>query len=610
MKRWLWLLLVSGLAWGQSSNGPAYITGLAALGPQPPGTVLSSPNCTSGNAAPIANTAPCASTFNATSATSPFQISGNTWAWFPIDGSSQYTTFIGVLAGAYSSPGAIGSYDTTCVGYKSCGSANIGSGMTGVENTGIGWESMLNMSSGNYNTAVGVESMGAENTGINNTAIGEDSQRNTVGCNYCTSVGSNALRNVSGNGNVAIGAFAMEGAASATGANNVVVGTGPNIPNYGTWTSGSSNVGIGNTTFQSLTSGSGNVSIGHASGQNLTTQAQNVFIGYLAGQNATGQNNTVIGAQAWGLAGQTGSSNTLIGNAVASTTLTTGGNNVIIGTNSSCDTSATSTVNNVVICAGSTALLTITGGATPASSLATFANNVAATTVISNTIRAGGTNSVTLGNVTDGTSLFMLDCGGTCANYATIQGATTGNPAQIRSAGSDTNVGLQIGSKGTQPITLLNTVILNSVGTGANADFLCLSAANVILIQASACTISSLRFKENVEDMTDSALGLLTQLEVASYSLKDTGNKDPNATTRQTGLIAENVAKIAPECAIYEDDMTTPKSYRQECVIALLVKGEQELSARPSARRQQWEIYGLAAWCMGLTVAFTIRRRK
>jgi hypothetical protein len=79
-----------------------------------------------------------------------------------------------------------------------------------------------------------------------------------------------------------------------------------------------------------------------------------------------------------------------------------------------------------------------------------------------------------------------------------------------------------------------------------------------------------------VEDHEGSALPAINKMEVADYNLKDTGNRDPNATTRQTGLIAENIAEVAPECAIYEDDMKTPKSYRQECVIALLVKATQE----------------------------------
>jgi hypothetical protein len=120
------------------------------------------------------------------------------------------------------------------------------------------------------------------------------------------------------------------------------------------------------------------------------------------------------------------------------------------------------------------------------------------------------------------------------------------------------------------------TIKLTGVTTGTNADFLCLSSGGVILVQTSACTISSRRFKEEVVDMQGSAMPELSKMEVASFRLKDTHNKDPNAHAKQIGLIAENIAEVAPECAIYENDMTTPKSYRQECVIALLVKAVQE----------------------------------
>ena len=81
---------------------------------------------------------------------------------------------------------------------------------------------------------------------------------------------------------------------------------------------------------------------------------------------------------------------------------------------------------------------------------------------------------------------------------------------------------------------------------------------------------------ENVEDMKGSAEPSIAKMRVASFQMKNTNNKDPNARSKQIGLIAENVAQVAPECAIYEDDMKTPKSYRQECVIALLVKATQE----------------------------------
>src|SRR5256885_14477699 len=119
-------------------------------------------------------------------------------------------------------------------------------------------------------------------------------------------------------------------------------------------------------------------------------------------------------------------------------------------------------------------------------------------------------------------------------------------------------------------------VTFSGVTTGTNTDFVCMSVGGVLTLQTSACTISSLRFKENVEDMEGSAEASIDKLRVASFQMKDTNNKDPNARSKQIGLIAENVAQIAPECAIYEDDMKTPKSYRQECVIALLVKATQE----------------------------------
>ena len=125
-------------------------------------------------------------------------------------------------------------------------------------------------------------------------------------------------------------------------------------------------------------------------------------------------------------------------------------------------------------------------------------------------------------------------------------------------------------------LTASGTVIFSGVRTGTNTDFVCMSAGGVLTLQTSACTISSLRFKENVEDMEGSAEPSINKMRVASFQMKDTNNKDPNARSKQIGLIAENIAEVAPECAIYEDDMKTPKSYRQECVIGLLVKAIQE----------------------------------
>lgn len=118
---------------------------------------------------------------------------------------------------------------------------------------------------------------------------------------------------------------------------------------------------------------------------------------------------------------------------------------------------------------------------------------------------------------------------------------------------------------------------LLSLTTGTNADFLCLNAGGGILIQNTACTISSLRFKPDWKPYTDIAITKLAQMDVGTFHVQTGPNADPNAQSLQAGLSAESVAAIAPECAVYENDMKTPKSYRQECVIALLVKAIQEL---------------------------------
>ena len=116
------------------------------------------------------------------------------------------------------------------------------------------------------------------------------------------------------------------------------------------------------------------------------------------------------------------------------------------------------------------------------------------------------------------------------------------------------------------------------LSTGTNADFVCLAADGTFLIQASACTISSMRFKNLIGEYKPGApLATVAKLEPIVFKMKpgDRPNPDPNYERPQIGLSAENVAEIEPRCVIYEDDGTTPKSYRQACLIAILVAGMQ-----------------------------------
>lgn len=131
------------------------------------------------------------------------------------------------------------------------------------------------------------------------------------------------------------------------------------------------------------------------------------------------------------------------------------------------------------------------------------------------------------------------------------------------------------GAVGSTPglVTIANQLTISGTTTGTNADFLCMTSGFLVVLQASACTISSERYKDvlggwNASDGLSSILNLRPQ----KFVLKDGAkNVDRNAASRQVGLIAEDVAKVDPVCAVYEQDMSTPKSYRQECIIAQLV---------------------------------------
>lgn len=165
---------------------------------------------------------------------------------------------------------------------------------------------------------------------------------------------------------------------------------------------------------------------------------------------------------------------------------------------------------------------------------------------------------------------------------------------------------ITIGNAGTTGVTSLN-----GLSTGTNADFLCLSSGGVVLLQASACTISSARFKEEIEPLADDAWAALARLSAVAFTMRtDAGprNRDENYYNRQAGLLAENVAQAMPYCAIYERDQKTPKSYRQECVLAYAIQALQAEHAR--VRAQQIELYGLGAVCLAaLLFGGALRRR-
>jgi len=246
-----------------------------------------------------------------------------------------------------------------------------------------------------------------------------------------------------------------------------------------------------------------------------------------------------------------------------------------------------------------TAPVTSTGGTTPAIGCATCETN-GGTPLTSGTIpRAGTTPTLVNGSLSDNGTGTLTGLG---ANTTITAGAGGGNLFLSGGAGDvylATNTVLEtelIDGTGTQininqngNLLASGTITLSGVTTGTNADFLCMSSGKVVLLQTSACTISSVRFKQNIHPLY-SAMGEIMKLKPVTFNkIRDEEHPDVdvNAYVKQIGLTAENVASVDPKAAIYEQDGVTPKSYRQESIIALLVKATQEQQKEIADLRDQ-----------------------
>jgi hypothetical protein len=356
-------------------------------------------------------------------------------------------------------------------------------------------------------------------------------------------------------------------------------------------------------------SAANNTAVGYAALANQTTGPSNTAIGEAVGANITTGNNTLIG-QGVGAAITTAAGNLLIGTSNsmnvfdASTLGAIGiGGNMKPGTNDTCIGQAachsTTQNSNTTTAIGYQAGLNVTAAAgnvlvgINAGSILTSGghNTILGGSVASTTLQTG-TNNVIIGTSSS------CDLGAAIANNIAVCAGST--PVWAVTGGGTPTTASEIFHGG---------ITFPEVTTGTNADFVCMAAGGVLTLQASACTISSLRFKDVLGELSsEQMIADVMALHPLAFKMKSSAesNTDPNYEHPQIGLTAENVASIDTRLAIYEDDMTTPKSYRQEGIIAALVV---------TAQRQQWEIrvLGIAVvllmfWCIGLTVA--VRRRS
>ena len=214
---------------------------------------------------------------------------------------------------------------------------------TGVNNTAVGWFSLKSNRNGQLNTAVGAATLFSMVHASRNTAIGGAALFSDTDGSFNTAVGALALwNNTFGNTNTAIGDSALflntsGGANTATGVNALSNNTGGDqntATGYAALannTTGDDNTANGVSALAHNTIGGLNTAVGFFTLFSNTTGGGNTAVGYqaLLG-SSTGSGNTAVGYDA--LVGHNGNENTALGD-FAGAGQSTGDNNIDIGAN-------------------------------------------------------------------------------------------------------------------------------------------------------------------------------------------------------------------------------------------------------------------------------------
>jgi len=215
---------------------------------------------------------------------------------------------------------------------------------TGSRNVALGDEALQNVS-GSYNTAIGSEVLKDLSSGNNNTAVGRGAGENiTTGIDNIL-IGSHAGGSLTDSDyNTAIGMQALK--ADTLGSRSVAVGRAALYNQNFTYATNAYNTAVGFNAGLALTTGQQNVFIGGVAGDAITTGSYNTAVGTSALSSATtGAQNAAFG-QAAGAFLTTGSYNTFIGDS-SGLYLTTGGSNVALGQNALRGDTGGSTVSGI-----------------------------------------------------------------------------------------------------------------------------------------------------------------------------------------------------------------------------------------------------------------------
>lgn len=221
-------------------------------------------------------------------------------------------------------------------------------------------------------------------------------------------------------------------------------------------------------------------------------------------------------------------------------------------------------------------------------------------------IDADGGNTAQSGRLflstgTTGQSISIYNVGGTLTfNTGATPGVSSGtaritldssgnfdiNTTQFHISQSNGHVGIGTTNPG-QDLTVNGSVGFPAIATGAGTSYLCLTlATGVVSTSTSACNPSSIRFKDNVQTLSDSrGLDVIKQLRPVTYTYKP----ELKVPGNQVGFIAEEVYPLIPEVVGLDQD-NLPANIDYSKLTPIIVKAIQELAATTTATTTSGQI--------------------
>jgi len=164
----------------------------------------------------------------------------------------------------------------------------IPDGQLPLQDTAIGFQTLLSNTSGNENTAIGYQALDHNSDGANNTASGAEALNSNTSGSYNTAIGYQALNdNTTGGDNVAAGYGAL--IRNMTGSGNTASGIDALFTNV----SGDDNTAYGYGAITFGTNGSDNTAVGMDALAEVEGGKNNIGIGINAGYDIEGGNNDI-----------------------------------------------------------------------------------------------------------------------------------------------------------------------------------------------------------------------------------------------------------------------------------------------------------------------------